>query len=443
MQSKQILLITLFICSSIALQNPIFLNETFYPGLIKIKGDSDMFYILFESRSNKTYDPLILWLNGGPGCSSLLGLFEELGPYKITQDNTLTSNPYSWNNNANVLFVDQPIGTGFSSLGTTEIPKTEEEIAKQMHDFIQSFLQIYPKYINRDFYIAGESYAGQYIPAIGSYIIKTGDLQIKFRGVAIGNGWVDPYYQQPAYAEYAYKYNLIDQDTYKATQQQFTICSQYIKTGSTLELLADACETPFNKITEKNNFDIYNYKTPCVNPTCSEDDDDNKVQKFLSRVDVQQVLGVQGRTWSACVDNVYSALSDLENRSSINDLINIVNANLKVLIYNGDLDFMCNYIGSENWVNNLNWKQQSQFQAAQYQTVKLNGKEVGKIKGVSKLQFYIVYNAGHMVPKDQPEVALQLINTFISQESYLRMLKFQILFYLSIYFLAHTVSRFF
>ncbi|KAL4467104.1 hypothetical protein ABPG72_019314 [Tetrahymena utriculariae] len=387
MQLRQVLLITLFICDSIAIQNPIFLNETFYPGLIKIKADSDMFYILFESRSNKSQDPLILWLNGGPGCSSLLGLFEELGPYKITQDNTLTSNPYSWNNKANVLFVDQPIGTGFSNIGTSDIPKTEEEIAKEIHDFILSFLQIYPKYVNRGFYIAGESYAGQYIPAIGSYIIKTGDLQIKFRGIAIGN-----------------------EDN--------------------------------NKITEKNNFDVYNYKTVCVNPTCPEDDD-NKVQKFLSRVDVQQVLGVQGRAWSACVDNVYTALQDLENRSSINDLISIIDADLKVLIYNGDLDYMCNYIGTENWVNNLSWKHQSVFSAAQYESVKLNGKEVGKIKGVSKFQFYVVYNAGHMVPKDQPEVALQLINNFISQESYLKVLDFQILFYLNIYLLAHTLSRFF
>ncbi|KAL4467103.1 hypothetical protein ABPG72_019313 [Tetrahymena utriculariae] len=334
MQAKQLLLISLLICSSIAVQNPIFLNETFYPGLVK--DDSDIFYILFESRSNPSSDPLILWLNGGPGCSSLLGLFSELGPYRVAKDITLVSNPYSWNNNASVLFVDQPIGTVFSNLGKSNVLKSEEEISQHMYSVLQTFLQTYPQYVNRDFYIAGESYSGQYIPDIGSHIIKTGDLQIKLCGVAIGNGWVDPYYQKPSYAEFKYKNGLIDEETYKSALKQFVECSKLIKAEAPHSEQSEVCEPPFTEIIINSSASFYNYKKPFVKSTCF--DDENNLQKFLMRKDVQQILGVSGRKWTSCVNNVYDEMISLENRSATKDLLNVVEANIEVLIYSGDLE---------------------------------------------------------------------------------------------------------
>ncbi|EAR93047.2 serine carboxypeptidase family protein (macronuclear) [Tetrahymena thermophila SB210] len=451
MQAKLIFLISFLVCSSIAMQNPIFLNETFYPGLVKMQNDSDIFYILFESRNNPSSDPLILWLNGGPGCSSLLGLFQELGPFRVTKDITLVSNPYSWNNNASVLFVDQPIGTGFSSLGKSEILKTEEEISQHMHKVLQTFLQTYPQYVNRDFYIAGESYAGQYIPAIGSYIVKTGDLQIKFRGVAIGNGWVDPYYQRPSYAEFTYKNGLIDKETYKSTSQQFVECAKLIKAEAPHSEQSEVCEPPFTEIVINSSANFYNYKKPCLDSTCF--DEDNNLQKFLTRKDVQQILGVDGRKWTSCVNNVYDEMITLENRSAVKDLLNVVEANIEVLIYSGDLDIMCNYLGGEQWTHNFEWKNKNQFQAESYQNVTMNGQVIGKVKSVSNFSFHVVHEAGHMVSKDQPEAALQLINNFISQKkdlnlsnlseqkSYLNIMNFQILYFLNAYLLAHFVNK--
>ena len=87
-------------------QNPIFLNETYTSGTIKITQNSDIFYFHIYSRSNPSTDPLVVWLNGGPGCSSMLGLFIENGPFTINDNLNLTTNPYSWNNNANVIYVD-------------------------------------------------------------------------------------------------------------------------------------------------------------------------------------------------------------------------------------------------------------------------------------------------------------------------------------------------
>ena len=99
-----------------------FVNETWYSGLVQIDRNAttnafndDIFYWWFESRDNATADPLVLWLTGGPGCASEIALFYENGPYKFNDDGkTLRGNPASWNDHANLLYVDQPIGTGFS-----------------------------------------------------------------------------------------------------------------------------------------------------------------------------------------------------------------------------------------------------------------------------------------------------------------------------------------
>ena len=94
----------------------IFLNEDHEPGFIKVKDDgSDLFYWLFRSRGNTAEDPLVFWLQGGPGCSSELAVFFENGPFTINDDLTLQRNDESWNSYSNIVFIDQPTGTGFSN----------------------------------------------------------------------------------------------------------------------------------------------------------------------------------------------------------------------------------------------------------------------------------------------------------------------------------------
>ena len=144
-----------------------FVNETWYSGTIPLDHSDDMFYWWFERRNSTKDDPLVLWLTGGPGCASEVALFFENGPYHFNNDNkTLYHNPYSWNTNANLLYVDQPVGTGFSKAGITHMVTNEDEVAENMAKFMVAFLEKYPQLQGKDFYITGESYAGHYIPAI-------------------------------------------------------------------------------------------------------------------------------------------------------------------------------------------------------------------------------------------------------------------------------------
>jgi carboxypeptidase C (cathepsin A) len=131
-----------------------------------------LWYWFFESRNAPSTDPLVIWLTGGPGCSSLVALFAENGPYIIADDLSLSLNPFSWNSNASVIWIDQPVNTGYSYAEPGDFGATSEaEIADNLYEFLQGFLSQYPKYSELPFYITGESYAGHYIPAAATRII--------------------------------------------------------------------------------------------------------------------------------------------------------------------------------------------------------------------------------------------------------------------------------
>jgi cathepsin A (carboxypeptidase C) len=174
-----------------------FFPEPQLHGLIKLdeKEEDDIFYWLFPSRNSPDTDPLVLWLTGGPGCSSELAVFVENGPMELKEGEAVKKE-ISWNNKANLLFIDQPIGTGYSRTKGNHHPRTEEEVRQQFGKFILKFYQKFPEFKDRKFFITGESYAGHYIPFIAEHLMdhpkRYRDAGVNLQGVAIGNGWVNP-----------------------------------------------------------------------------------------------------------------------------------------------------------------------------------------------------------------------------------------------------------
>jgi carboxypeptidase C (cathepsin A) len=132
---------------------------------------SKYFFWLFESQNEPANDPLIVWFSGGPGCSSNLALFAENGPCKVNKEGTdTTPNPYSWHKKANVMWIDQPSGVGFSTgIGT----RNEAGVAANMYTFFTIFYKEFPQYLNTPLYLFGESYAGHYVPAISRFSKNT------------------------------------------------------------------------------------------------------------------------------------------------------------------------------------------------------------------------------------------------------------------------------
>ncbi|KAG0565744.1 hypothetical protein KC19_7G011700 [Ceratodon purpureus] len=194
-----------------------------YAGYVNVEGDigRHLFYYLAESPKNCSGKPLVLWLNGGPGCSSMgNGWAEELGPFHITENGTgLVLNTKSWIRYANLLFLDSPTGVGYSYSDNPEENHSggDARTAEDSYTFLIRWLERFPEYKTRDFYITGESYAGHYIPQLAALIHernKDAELKINLKGIMVGNPSTDNYYDSIGAIDYWLSHAMISPKTH-------------------------------------------------------------------------------------------------------------------------------------------------------------------------------------------------------------------------------------
>jgi len=161
-----------------------------------------MFFWFFPAQNgNKPDTPVMLWLQGGPGASSLFALFTEIGPIYIDANENIQLRSVTWNTNYHLLFIDNPVGTGYSFTSNDQgYARTQDDVARDLYSALTQFFQIYTDYATSPFYVTGESYAGKYVPTIGYKIhVENQNPQVKIKinlaGLIMGNGWTDPYRQ--------------------------------------------------------------------------------------------------------------------------------------------------------------------------------------------------------------------------------------------------------
>lgn len=241
-------------------ENSLFSSTKHYAGHIPLdysKDDKAFFYWLFENENVDSDDiPLLIWLNGGPACSSMDGLFLENGPFRLdlgdlknTDSMKIRINQHSWHNApAHVVYIDQPVGTGLSYTKSKTYCKNDLEINKDFYAFLQNFFQVHKELLvrsdgkTRKVFFSGESHAGHYIPSMMKYIgdrnddIEAGEASaadyvfILLEGAAIGNGWVDPFHQY-AGAEATYGDGMIDSAQKRALDEKEIECQNNLKEG--------------------------------------------------------------------------------------------------------------------------------------------------------------------------------------------------------------------
>eukprot|EP00949_MAST-11_sp_MAST-11-sp1_P003566 g3566.t1 len=389
-------------------------------------GDKHYFYWFFESRGDPANDPVILWLTGGPGCSSEVALFGENGPCKVNEEGTNTTlNPYSWNANANLLYVDQPTGTGFSyGLG---LDHNEKGVATDMYDFLQQFFKAHPNYAKLDFYAVGESYAGHYIPAVTHKVwsmnknLPEGGVHINLRGTGVGNGLVDPavqynYYWQMAASTNGHSplSNRTVQSMKKATPGCVDLVNACQTNASACLVATELCNLGLLIPYEFSGLNPYDMRIKCAKPPLCYDF--SNVGKYLDRPEVRAALGVGSRKWSDCNHLVAVAfeLSGDWMRDFQTMIPDQLADGIRVLIYAGDQDFICNWLGNQAWARALQWDHKSEFNKAPVTNWTAGGSPAGTLQTSNGFSFLRVFSAGHMVPRDQPANAQEMINQFIS-----------------------------
>ncbi|KAK9189958.1 hypothetical protein WN943_018558 [Citrus x changshan-huyou] len=245
-----------------------------YSGYVSVNQQAGraLFYWLIESPASRKPEsrPLILWLNGGPGCSSVAyGAAEEIGPFRIRPDGkTLYLNPYSWNKLANLLFLESPAGVGFSYTNTTSDLYTagDGRTAEDAYTFLVNWFERFPQYKHTDFYIAGESYAGHYVPQLSQIVYERNkgiaNPEINFKGFMVGNAVTDDYHDYVGTFEYWWTHGLISDSTYRSLR---IAC----ESGSSEHPSLDCMKALKSAEMEQGNIDPYSIFTRPCNGTAS------------------------------------------------------------------------------------------------------------------------------------------------------------------------------
>ncbi|WVY98468.1 hypothetical protein V8G54_030619 [Vigna mungo] len=366
-----------------------------------------MFYFFFESRNSKK-DPVVIWLTGGPGCSSELAVFYENGPFKIADNMSLVWNDYGWDKVSNLLYVDQPTGTGFSySSDKRDIRHDEEGVSNDLYDFLQAFFAEHPEYVENDFFITGESYAGHYIPAFAARVhrgnkAKEG-IHINLKGFAIGNGLTDPAIQYKAYTDYALDMGIIQKTDYDRINKLMVLMEQLHARLHILFVIRYSIPSCHILTISMWYYDI---RKKCEGSLCY---DFSNMEKFLSIKSVRDALGVGDIAFVSCSSTVYQAMLVDWMRNLEVGIPGLLEDGINMLVYAGEYDLICNWLGNSKWVHAMEWSGQKEFVSSPEVPFTVDDSEAGLLKTYGPLSFLKVHDAGHMVPMDQPKAALEML----------------------------------
>ncbi|XP_026742974.1 probable serine carboxypeptidase CPVL [Trichoplusia ni] len=370
----------------------------------------NLFFWYFPAQVPSEDAPLLVWLQGGPGGSSLFGLFYEIGPFR-TDGNTVEKRPIHWGIDYSLIFIDNPVHTGFSFSNGSDYATDEDMIGAALLSFMQQFLEVFPELRRAPLFLSGESYAGKYIPAFGHYIHNNQDKSkpINLKGLAIGSGWTDP----PTmlhYSEFSLQVGLLDQLQADELHQMEEEARKHWKEGNFQEYakLSEKMAPYLQKTAEVN---VYNYLASLkLAPP------NNEITIFLNKPQVQSALHVKKMEYKMLNNNVYMYLYD-DLYKTVKPWLEELLEHYAVMCYNGQLDVIVAYALSVHTHRSLKWSGADGY---------LNARRVPVYDAKNEnIAFYVKTNgsfvdamvrgAGHMVPADQPEAAKQMIDWFINK----------------------------
>jgi serine carboxypeptidase-like clade 2 len=410
-------------------------------------------YWFTEAANKPESAPVVLWLNGGPGCSSLLGLLTENGAFQFDEANVnLTANPYAWNLAANMLYLEQPAGVGFSYGGNLT---SGDVIAKRdNYQFLLKWFNRFPEFKKRSFYITGESYAGQYIPQLADQILTTKTpvnyTNINLKGLLVGNpsGLTSTDFAHSGYMMLRQHALISDDQLYTVKTTCNMTGGQSVGRGKDVKV-TDSCADLENNLWEHNlkGINPYNILAPCLgdgpgqNAGCATQNsmlaalnageevvlgdtllgqsfvpcgDYNSTRAYLNRPDVKAALHISESAfdWEMCSQYLtYNQYS-----SGTPELYQKMNGKIQLWVFSGDLDTCVPFLITQYAIGNLGFTQVGSWRPWRINDDTYSGTSqiAGYLQEYKGLVYQTVKGAGHMVAMDKPQQALVMFQNFLS-----------------------------
>jgi carboxypeptidase D len=366
------------------------------------------------------------------------GAMMELGPYRVRDGGKLAYNEGSWDEFANLLFVDNPVGTGFSYVNSDSYLHELEEMSDQFLVFLEKWFALFPQYETDDIYFAGESYAGQHIPYIAKAILQRnkqaralGKQTWDIKGLLIGNGWIAPKEQYLSYMPFAYQEGLIQGGTPEAekVEASHSKCAADLSKPEGAEKIdVIECESVLSiilDVTRKDGkcYNMYDVRLQDSWPSCGMawPPDLTTVTPYLRQQNVLDALHINPdkRTgWTECSGVVSSAFRARNSKPSVDFLPGILEAGVPILLFSGAKDMICNHIGTEDMISNMNWLGGTGFEIspgiwAPKREWTFEDETAGYYQEARNLTYVLFNNASHMVPFDWPRRSRDMLDRFI------------------------------
>uniref|UniRef100_A0A8C1CMM0 Carboxypeptidase n=1 Tax=Cyprinus carpio carpio TaxID=630221 RepID=A0A8C1CMM0_CYPCA len=429
-----------------------------YSGYLSVADNKHLHYWFVESQKDPAGGPVVLWLNGGPGCSSLDGLLTEHGPFLVRNQSASLFNPTDI---ANVLYLESPAGVGFSYSDDKKYATNDTEVATNNYLALKEFFRLFPEFSKNEFFLTGESYGGIYIPTLAEIVME--DSSINLQGIAVGNGLSSYELNDNSLVYFAYYHGLLGTSLWNDLQ---TFCC---KDGAcnfydNQDVNCSTSLTTVQVIVYQSGLNMYNLYAPCAGGVQQRvsfengqfvirDLGHNFVNHPWSKEQNEKLRGVvsllkSSRLDPPCTNSTPSTL--YLNNPQVKSALHIspgaldwvicsaeVNLNYnrlfmdvkkqylkllgalkyRVLVYNGDVDMACNFLGDEWFVESL----QQEVQVQRRPWIYFNGETQqigGFVKEFTNIAFLTVKGSGHMVPTDKPIAAFTMFSRFITKQPY-------------------------
>ena len=434
------------------------LDFTLYSGYITHSNKNEIHYMFVESQKDPVNDPLVVWFNGGPGCSSLGGMFTEHGPV-IMMDGTnkWVKNEYSWNREANMLYIEQPAGVGYSWCDS-ECKFDDNNVGAANLETLLKWLDLYPEYKENELYLSGESYAGIYVPYLANAIHHWNQAHISdpsatrpnLKGFMVGNGVTNWNFDtNPAAIDTLYWHSILDTETYNAIKKAGCTFSDFdVDTQSKeCEALMDKFNAvlsginpyslfgmcygspsggepnkhkahgdigmavvggtirPYKKGFSQAEYTPWFFKNKKLSAKQLADDppcvSGVGVSDYLNDPTVRSQLHVPDKieTWSLCSAIDYSMLP-IGSQWVWEGLKN----EYRMLKYSGDTDAVVPTKGTVRWINTMN-----RTILADWRPYFVDDYLGGSVIEYDGLTLGTIHGAGHMTPIDRPSQTYHLI----------------------------------
>ncbi|EER92172.1 hypothetical protein BDA96_01G372100 [Sorghum bicolor] len=415
-------------------------------GYVEVRPKAHLFWWYYKSPAQRTPSkpwPTVLWLQGGPGASGVgLGNFLEVGPLDVD----LKPRNSTWLHKADLIFVDNPVGTGYSYVEDDSLLVTSDwQQAEDMTTVVRALVKEVPTLATSPLFLVAESYGGKYAATLGVSVaraVRAGELNITLGGVALGDSWISPEDFMLSYTPLLLSVSRLDDNAGDEANKKAETVKEQIVAGqwaashkswvSLLDFIDD----------KSGNVDVYNFMLDSgMDPVALDiplgssltsslhatkystshrgqdsQPDSNTIDSIMNGV-IKQKLKIipKNFTWGQQSDSVYHALVNDFMKPRIDEIDELLSYGVNVTVYNGQLDVICSTNGAEAWVQKLKWDGLKSFLNLPRQPLYCGG---GASKGTKafvrsykNLHFYWILGAGHYVPADQPCIALSMISS--------------------------------